>query len=135
MARSDTVPNRLSACSGRWRASWPRATHRHSCGLPEAEPQLVGRIEELATRHGRCGYRRIMALLREEGWRREYNTLRRNSAIGYRPPAPEAQLPWHPAPTLFSEVSMGLTWKLVRKPGGRSDRRPAQASIIPWRMA
>ncbi len=25
-----------------------------------------------------------------EGWRREYNTLRSHSPLGYRPPAPEA---------------------------------------------
>jgi transposase InsO family protein len=25
-----------------------------------------------------------------EGWRREYNTLRPHSSLGYRPPAPEA---------------------------------------------
>ncbi|MFC1864460.1 integrase core domain-containing protein, partial [Chloroflexota bacterium] len=32
-----------------------------------------------------------------EGWRKEYNQVRPNSALGYRPPAPEAI------------VSMGLT--------------------------
>ena len=42
-------------------------------------------------------------------WREEYNTLRPHSALGYRPPAPEARLPWHSAPTPFSEVVMGLT--------------------------
>jgi putative transposase len=42
-------------------------------------------------------------------WREEYNTLRPHSALGYRPPAPEARLPWHPTPTPFSEVAMGLT--------------------------
>ena len=29
-----------------------------------------------------------------ERWRREYNTLRPHSALGYRPPAPEAKQPW-----------------------------------------
>ena len=42
-------------------------------------------------------------------WREEYNTLRPHSALGYRPPAPEARLSWRPAPTPFSEVAMGLT--------------------------
>ena len=42
-------------------------------------------------------------------WREEYNTLRPHSALGYRPPAPEARLPWRPAPKPFSEVAMGLT--------------------------
>jgi putative transposase len=32
-----------------------------------------------------------------ERWRREYNTIRPHSALGYRPPAPEAIQPWFPA--------------------------------------
>jgi putative transposase len=32
-----------------------------------------------------------------ERWRREYNTIRPHSALGYRPPAPEAAQPWFPA--------------------------------------
>jgi len=28
-----------------------------------------------------------------ERWRREYNTVRPHSALGYRPPAPEAIMP------------------------------------------
>jgi len=31
-----------------------------------------------------------------ERWRRHYNTMRPHSALGYRPPAPEAVLPWPP---------------------------------------
>ena len=29
-----------------------------------------------------------------ERWRREYNTIRPHSSLGYRPPAPEATQPW-----------------------------------------
>jgi len=29
-------------------------------------------------------------------WRRHYNTVRPHSALGYRPPAPEATQPWAP---------------------------------------
>jgi len=29
-----------------------------------------------------------------ECWRREYNTIRPHSALGYTPPAPEARIPW-----------------------------------------
>jgi transposase InsO family protein len=29
-----------------------------------------------------------------ERWRREYNTIRPHSALGYNPPAPETILPW-----------------------------------------
>ena len=32
-----------------------------------------------------------------ERWRRHYNTVRPHSALGYRPPAPEAVQPWPPA--------------------------------------
>ena len=32
-----------------------------------------------------------------ERWRREYNTIRPHSALGYRPPAPEAVQPWFSA--------------------------------------
>ena len=29
-----------------------------------------------------------------ERWRRYYNTVRPHSSLGYRPPAPEAVMPW-----------------------------------------
>jgi transposase InsO family protein len=32
-----------------------------------------------------------------EGWRVRYNTVRPQSSLGYRPPAPEATAPWTPA--------------------------------------
>jgi transposase InsO family protein len=32
-----------------------------------------------------------------ERWRRHYNTVRPHSSLGYRPPAPEAIVPWTPA--------------------------------------
>jgi len=44
-----------------------------------------------------------------ERWRKEYNTIRPHSSLGYRPPAPEAILPFspgsaplHPAKTAFA---------------------------------
>ncbi len=46
-----------------------RSTQRRVLRVAEDEPRLVGRIVELATAYGRYGYRRIMALLRREGWR------------------------------------------------------------------
>lgn len=65
---------------------------------------------ELAREYGRCGYRRIAALLRLEGWRvnakrvqriwrqeglklpggRHYDRIRPHSPLGYQIPAPEA---------------------------------------------
>jgi transposase InsO family protein len=39
-----------------------------------------------------------------EAWRRHYNTIRPHSALGYRPPAPEASLPRRP---IWPALSMG----------------------------
>jgi transposase InsO family protein len=46
-----------------------------------------------------------------ERWRREYNQVRPHSALGYRPPAPEAILPLPPgsAPLHPSAMALGLT--------------------------
>ncbi|WP_171207127.1 integrase core domain-containing protein, partial [Ruegeria sp. HKCCA0235A] len=35
-----------------------------------------------------------------EQWRRHYNTKRPHSALGYRPPAPEAIIPMDRRPTM-----------------------------------
>ncbi len=43
-----------------------------------------------------------------ERWRREYNTFRPHSALGYRPPAPEAIMPGL-APSATSVPALGLT--------------------------
>ncbi len=59
-----------------------RSTQRRRCRSPGDEPRLLRRMVELATQYGRYGYRRITAMLREEGfavnhkrverlWRRE----------------------------------------------------------------
>jgi putative transposase len=45
----------------------PRSTQRHVRKVPEDEERLVGQIVSLATRYGRYGYRRITALLRNDG--------------------------------------------------------------------
>ena len=39
-------------------------------------------------------------------WRIEYNTVRPNSALGYRPPAPEAFKPWLSAPPTPPQPTM-----------------------------
>ena len=52
-----------------WMLGQPRSTQRHHPEPSEGETRLVRRIVELARRYGRCGYRRITALLRLEGWR------------------------------------------------------------------
>ena len=78
--------------------------------MPRAdEMPLTRRILELASWYGRYGYRRITALLRREGWRVEYNTIRPHSSLGYRPPAPEAIRPKRLDPRpYFSAGNMAL---------------------------
>ena len=46
----------------------PRATQRYNKRYAEDEELLTQRIIELASKYGRYGYRRVTALLRNEGW-------------------------------------------------------------------
>jgi len=46
----------------------PRSTQRYDKQVPKDEELLRQRIIELASAYGRYGYRRITALLRNEGW-------------------------------------------------------------------
>jgi putative transposase len=57
--------------------------------------------------------REIFYSLREaevliERWRRHYNTVRPHSALAYRPPAPEAMLPWPSGPA-YAALRQGQT--------------------------
>jgi transposase InsO family protein len=45
-----------------------RSTQRHHWKVPDDEEVLIADIVELATRYGRYGYRKITALLRQDGW-------------------------------------------------------------------
>lgn len=44
-----------------------------------------------------------------EGWRKEYNTRRPHSAMGYRPPAPEATEPMNSGYSSGSQNALALT--------------------------
>jgi putative transposase len=46
----------------------PRATQRYKKEAPEDEDLLRGKVIELASQYGRYGYRRVTALLRNQGW-------------------------------------------------------------------
>lgn len=46
----------------------PRSTQRHIRKIADDEGKLVERIVSLAEQFGRYGYRRITAILRNEGW-------------------------------------------------------------------
>ena len=54
-----------------------RSTQRHSPRFSAEGERLVVRIIELATKYGRYGYRRILALLWEEGWQVNHKRLER----------------------------------------------------------
>jgi putative transposase len=55
----------------------PRSTQRHERKIPDDEERLVGQIVRLATQYGRYGYRRITALLRNDGWRVNHKRVER----------------------------------------------------------
>ena len=46
----------------------PRSTQRNPKVIPEDEYLLRAKVIELASAHGRYGYRRVTALLRNQGW-------------------------------------------------------------------
>ena len=54
-----------------------RTTQRHSSYIRNDEERLVARIIELATRYGRYGYRRITALLNQQGWKVNHKRVER----------------------------------------------------------
>ena len=45
--------------------------------VPSDESRLVGRMIELATQYGRYGYRRITAMLRDEGFKVNHKRVER----------------------------------------------------------
>jgi putative transposase len=55
----------------------PRSTQRYNTCTSGDEERLIQRIIELARDYGRYGYRRIMALLREEGWQINHKRMLR----------------------------------------------------------
>ena len=46
----------------------PRSTQRYQKEIPEDEYLLREKVVELASAYGRYGYRRVTALLRNQGW-------------------------------------------------------------------
>ncbi len=54
-----------------------RKTQRRIPLITDEEERLVARIIELATQYGRYGYRRITAMLRQEGWQVNHKRVER----------------------------------------------------------
>ena len=83
-------------CSGRAACRFlkvSRSTYWYRSKEPTSQEQrLLKRLTELSEKHGRYGYRRIAALLRQEGWpvgKRHVQRLRRS--LGLRVPPTQAQ--------------------------------------------
>lgn len=55
----------------------PRGTQRYARRQAEDEEQLRERVVYLASRFGRYGYRRVMALLQNEGWQVNHKRVER----------------------------------------------------------
>lgn len=69
-----------------------RSTQRYERVAAEYELRLVERMNELAARHPRYGYRRIWALLRSEGWRVNRKRIERLWRLeGHRVPPRRSQ--------------------------------------------
>ena len=55
----------------------PRSSYRYQGRESEEEQLLIRRMTELALQYGRYGYRRITALLRNEGWEINHKRIER----------------------------------------------------------
>lgn len=55
----------------------PRSTQRYKCIIEDSTVRLTSRIIELACKYGRYGYRRITALLRQEGYQVNHKKVER----------------------------------------------------------
>jgi transposase InsO family protein len=78
----------------------PRSTQRRQRHVPDDEPKLLKRIDDLATKYGRYGYRRATTLVHREGWNVNYKQVERLwrhfqalkaflPAFAYLPPIPK----------------------------------------------
>ncbi len=54
-----------------------RSSHRYLAKTTDEEGVLLQRITELATQYGRYGYRRITAMLQNEGWKINHKRVER----------------------------------------------------------
>jgi len=107
-----------------------RATQRKVPKMADDEAALTRDTIELARQHGRCGYRRITALLRAEGWACNHKRVERIwRREGLRVPAPAQARAvvaerWlvHPAQARASPPRLGL--RLRRGPHARRAQDP-----------
>ena len=60
-----------------WGLSVPRSTQRYKRKVPDDEPRLVAEVTRLAMDYGRYGYRRVIELLKWDGWRVNHKRVER----------------------------------------------------------
>lgn len=116
-------------CSGRAACRFlkvSRSTYWYRSKEPTSQEQrLLKRLRELSEKHGRYGYRRIAALLRQEGWpvgKRHVQRLRRS--LGLRVP-----------PTRRKVVRRGLSTGCRRRPSTGAMSGAGTSSRMPPREA
>jgi putative transposase len=84
--------------------AWITAVGAQTAYITPGGPWENGYIESFNARlrdellNGEIFYTLQEAKILIEGWRRQYNTIRPHSSLGYRPPAPEVLI-WPAAPT------------------------------------
>ena len=71
-----------------------RATQRRPDQVSDEELRLVARVIELAAQYGRYGYRRITALLQQEGWKVNHKRVERIWRRASFPRACMGQVGW-----------------------------------------
>ena len=67
-----------------------RSTQRHRNKVTDEESGLIRKVIELAGEYGRYGYRRITALLQQEGFQVNHKRVERNLAAGRLKSSPKA---------------------------------------------
>ena len=76
----------------------PRSTQRYRCLVKDDETQLVEDMIKLVKQYGRYGYRKIAALLRDEGWRplndKRVERLWRREGLKVPPKQPKKRRLW-----------------------------------------
>ena len=96
--RSDNGPECIAEAVRKWVA----AVGAQTAYIEPGSPWENGYVESFNARlrdellNGEVFYSLREAQIIIENWRHHYNTRRPHSALGYRPPAPEAIIPLHP---------------------------------------
>lgn len=61
-----------------------RSSQRYAPQLPERDKPLIEQVVQLAEKYGRYGYRRITALLKNQGWPVNHKKVERTLAPAFK---------------------------------------------------